>query len=718
LFSVVRASMAEHGGYVRQAVRDSFGVLFTAALNFCFLEHQTLVMVDAIVRSLMRSFVTGQRLLEWETAAESEMGSTQKTPVELTMQLVPFLSLAVGLIVWRVRPSALPWAVPVLVLWAFITPITLWLNRPAHNLEIDLSDADTRLLRKIAWRTWQYFACFVREENHRLVPDNVQEHAEHEGFVEASRISPTNAGLQLNARQAAATLGYLTVPEYAEQTLQNLRTLDAIPKWNGHLLNWYQTTTLEGIFPYIASTVDSGNFLASLCSLRMGTLELLRTPLLPPLRQGLLDVVLDAESPTKFDLQTKSILQVRDKREDRGWLRGLLAVDLDAAGQQSSAVTSRIRAFKTFIEQYLPWLDPRYSDVCGGEGGWGKEPIDFYTPETSLARCCELEIRLADGGRNDASTVDLVRALGSARQNLDALIENLHAIADISERMFDATDYRVMLDPYRRLLTIGYDTAKESRMNSCYDLLASEARTAMFLAVAKGDVLQDTWFKVGRKTTMIDGNPVLLSWTGTMFEYMMPALWMQTSPETLLAQSLPGAVQAQREHVARERIPWGISEAGYSRRDPQGNYQYHAFGVSSLAIHPPPEGALVIAPYATVLALEADPRPALQNLKRMEKMGWLGRFGFYESADYSVDREPLNSEPYVLVRSWMAHHQGMSLLAITNLLAGKAFQRWFHSDPRVRATELLLHEKPMQVQPPEEMPQTANIEFKPTSIQQ
>ncbi len=299
---------------------------------------------------------------------------------------------------------------------------------------------------------------------------------------------------------------------------------------------------------------------------------------------------------------------------------------------------------------------------------------------------------------------------------LQTLAADLKTIAGICERMFTGTDYRPLLDPYRRLLTIGYDTEANRPLDSCYDLIASEARTAMFLAIAKGDVLQETWFKAGRKTTLIDGNPVLMSWSGTMFEYMMPTLWMQTSPDTLLAQALPGAVRAQREYVARERIPWGISEASYSKRDDAGNYQYHAFGVPALALNPPPRDALVIAPYATILALEANPAGALANLRRMEKLGWLGEFGFYECADYSSSREPKDDSRYVLVRSWMAHHQGMSLLAITNLIAGKPFQRWFHADPRVRATELLLHEKPMQALPADRIPRSANISFRPVPV--
>ncbi len=211
LFSFVRASFAEQKGYVPQAIRDSLGLLFSTALNFAFLAHQTLLMFDAILRSLVRSFVTGNRLLEWETAAEAELGGNKKTPVEITMRLVPFLSLALALLVWRTRPEALLWALPILLLWALAKPITLWLNRSPHDLDLNLSHGDIRLLRKTAWRTWLYFAHFSSDQNHGLTPDNVQQLVDGEGYREARRFSPTNAGLQLNARQAAVVLGYLTL---------------------------------------------------------------------------------------------------------------------------------------------------------------------------------------------------------------------------------------------------------------------------------------------------------------------------------------------------------------------------------------------------------------------------------------------------------------------------------------------------------------------------
>lgn len=717
LFSVVRASTAEQKGYIRQSIRDSLGLLFSTALNFAFLAHQTLLMLDAIVRSLVRSFVTGDRLLEWETAAESEMGGNKQTPVEMTMRFVPALSLLLAALVWTVRSRALPWALPVLVLWALAKPITLWLNRPAHTLEVKLSDADVSFLHKVAWRTWLYFAHYPGQHNHGLVPDNVQE----EGDREASRISPTNAGLQLNARQAAVVLGYLTLPEFIEQTLANLHTLDRIPKWKGHLLNWYHTTTLESIFPYIASTVDSGNFLASLCSLRMGALEMLRSPMLPALREGLLDVVNDAQSPSPVDIKIKAALQSTKKDGPNNWLHGLLALEIQSSSNEHSASEQRLHAIQTLVDRFLPWLQSKFATVENLPELVMDRPLDSYTPESALSLCQEMhrtfaKILESPAAADNSLAHQLAQALASSERNLLGLISSLRSIAAISDRMFQDTDCHVMLDPYRRLLAIGYDTEKDRRLDSCYDLLASEARTAMFLAIGKGDVLQDIWFRVARKTTLIDGQPVLMSWSGTMFEYMMPTLWMQTLPETLLAQSLPMSVRVQREFVARGRMPWGISEASHSQRDLEGNYQYHAFGVPTLALNPPPEGALVIAPYASVLALEADPANALANLRNMEKLGWMGEFGFYESADYSATTQHAKGSRYTLVRSWMAHHQGMSLLAITNLLANRPFQRWFHSDPRVRATELLLHEKPVQIMPTQDVPRTANVSFKPTIV--
>jgi hypothetical protein len=275
--------------------------------------------------------------------------------------------------------------------------------------------------------------------------------------------------------------------------------------------------------------------------------------------------------------------------------------------------------------------------------------------------------------------------------------------------------YGFLLVKSRKLLSIGYDGVTGELYGACYDLLASEARMAFFLAVAKGDIPQESWFRLDRSHVLVKGRPCLLSWTGTMFEYMMPALWMRPYLNTLITRSLESAVRIQRDHV--RNIPWGISESGFAKLDDSGRYGYQAWGIPQVALKYGAEDGPVISPYSSFLALPLLRDDAVANLRRMASMGWVGEYGYYEAADYTHGKEPQ------MVRSWMAHHQGMSLLALTNLLRDGAFQRWFHATPIVRATELLLHEKPLSkeskealdeavVAKPEEKAGTANGQSK------
>jgi cyclic beta-1,2-glucan synthetase len=242
----------------------------------------------------------------------------------------------------------------------------------------------------------------------------------------------------------------------------------------------------------------------------------------------------------------------------------------------------------------------------------------------------------------------------------------------------------------RQLLSIGFNAESDEVFSACYDLLASEARIASFLAVAKDDIPQRAWFRLDRTHALVKGRAALLSWTGTMFEYLMPALWMRTYPDTLITRTLESCVAIQRQHV--RGIPWGISESGFAKTDPQGRYSYQAWGIPDLALKYAAEDGPVISPYSSFLAMSFARSESLANLRRMVEMDWLGGYGFYEAADYTEGRQPQ------LVRSWMAHHQGMALLAVTNLLCGNVFQQWFHANPKVRAAELLLHERPLNRQ--------------------
>ncbi|HUZ03881.1 MAG TPA: hypothetical protein VMU62_00870, partial [Acidobacteriaceae bacterium] len=359
-FSVARAATEEKSGTIRAALRDSFSQFFVTILNFIFLAHQTLLMVDAIFRSLVRSFVTGNRLLEWETAAEAELGMTKRTPTEQTLRLVPVLCGIVALLAYALHPIHTAWIVSILSLWILVQPITWWLNRPFRSQQVRLSAADTSFLRKIAWRTWRYFAHFSSPRHHGLLPDNVQQRDSRE----AARISPTNIGLLLNARQAALTLGYLTLSEFVDATQHNLSVIEHLPKWRGHLLNWFNTETLEPLEPHVGSTVDSGNFLASLWSLRMGTLESLRMPLvLPALRDGLQDIFDDLEQPSTH---ARSVMETLQGAHET-WLSALLTIPV--SGTDAGTVDPadefflRISMLQNFVADYLPWLLPKYAPL-------------------------------------------------------------------------------------------------------------------------------------------------------------------------------------------------------------------------------------------------------------------------------------------------------------------------------------------------------------------
>ncbi len=288
----------------------------------------------------------------------------------------------------------------------------------------------------------------------------------------------------------------------------------------------------------------------------------------------------------------------------------------------------------------------------------------------------------------------LLRLLPEAQANAIHLAEALRITAAEAGKLADAMDFAFLLNPRRRLMSIGFNLQTKKLEPSCYDLLATESRTAVFVAVAKEDVAQECWFRMGRPHTLTHGSPVLLSWTGTMFEYLMPTLWMRSYPNTLLDRSRIPVVSCQREYATRKGMPWGISESSYAKQDEAGNYHYQAFGIPRLAVAKHESDPLVISPYSTFLALPVNSVEALRNLRRLDRMGMFGACGFYEAADFSVPDSAQRTN-YTIVRSWMAHHQGMTMLALANFICDDVVQSWFHNNRRVQATELLLHEKPV-----------------------
>ena len=713
IFGIVKALIEERSATAREAVSNFYAGNFTVLLTFVFLAHQMLLSLDAVVRALVRRLVTRERLLEWETAAEAESGA-RSTPIDRYLNWMPAIALGVGALVWLSRPSSLVAAIPILALWAGSKLVSIWLNESPNPPEAAFPRRDIQFLRNAALHTWRYFAEYSTKEHNWLIPDNVQE----EPPALAARFSPTNVGLLLNARQVACEMGYLTVPELADLTQHTLDTLSSIPKHRGHLLNWYDTRTLEPLSPQFVSSVDSGNLLASLWTLQQGCLDRLRQPPLQPnLAQGLVDYLRVLTELRAFP--RKELARCESAFAGDRWLPELLQINESVFDQVQPPAKSkyladiewlrnearqRLRGIQHVVRNYAPWWLPEFAPLRA-DAAFAAKLAEHISLQLLPAFLDVLQDQLTHSAPHAGDLSDrLLRLLPEVRTNTLRLIDNLRKAAAQAGTVANAMDFAFLFNPRRQLMSVGFEVQSNELQASCYDLLATESRTAVFAAIAKEDIPQDSWFNLGRAHTLDHGRLLLLSWTGTMFEYLMPALWLRTYSNTLLDRTRIAAVRSQQAHAASRGIPWGISESAYYKLDDAGNYQYRAFGLPQLAMMKTDENPLVISPYSTFLALSVDPAGALRNLRRMESMGWFGSYGFYESADYTVFRGRFRWSRCQIVRAWMAHHQGMSLLAMANFLCDNVVQRWFHTDRRVQATELLLHEKPVAHLRPSEIP--------------
>jgi cyclic beta-1,2-glucan synthetase len=705
---VARALAGGHKGQVAEAASGLGHASLLSLFRLIFLPHQTLLAIDAIVRSLVRGLITGERLLEWETAAQAELRRGKHTPVDRYLALMPLVALTLAMLVWLCAPhkGTLYCAAPILLLWAAANRVTLWLDSPPRERE-PLAAADESFLLLHALRIWRYFYQFSSERHHYLIPDNVEE----EGLFEAARVSPTNVGLLLNARQAACELGFLTVPEFSALTRRTLGTITQLEKYRGHLFNWYNTETLAPLdeSPFVSS-VDSGNLVASLYTLHAGALDLLKRPLLTPqLFEGLRVHWRLLLAENHLPHPVAKLRLPGPSATFAEWLEWLPSAEANLSKAAAAAPANaregwwvaetlcRIEAIRALIRDYLPWALPEFAPLRALPQFGRDEKAGALSIREALVFAEALSVRLSGAWgavSTDAPISDLAErlrtCLGTAIENLRALAAGLRKIAEEAERLAEDTEFAFLADPGRQILSIGYDVRHEKLHEACYDMIASEARIATLLAIARGDLPQQSWFKLARDHAYAYGRFLLLSWTGTMFEYLMPALWMRSYPGTLMARTQDAVVHVQRAFAHSLGIPWGISESGAGRKDEAGHYHYQAFGVPRVALWFEATAGPVISPYSTFLALSIDSHEALRNMRRMESSRWVGAYGFYEAADYTAStRTP------VLVREWMAHHQGMSLLAVTNLLHDNVVQRWFHANPLVQATELLLHEVPV-----------------------
>ena len=568
-------------------------------VNVMTLPFQSVLLLDAIIRTIYRVFVSKRHLLAWVSAAEVERRNRGgQYPALLGMYRGYALVILFALATAVNAVAAFRWTGGALcTLWAIAPLAVRWLNRPVHQPEGPFAAPEKEELRKLSAQIWLFFEDYVTEAEHWLPPDNVQ--LEPPNGI-AHRTSPTNIGLYLTCVLAARDLGFIDTPALIERLERTISTVEYLDKWQGHLYNWYDTVTLKPLPPLYVSTVDSGNFVGCLLTVKEGVAE---------------------------------------------WCRS----DRERYGQPDS------------------------DQICDKAA---------EVPDVAFAH--ELAPAL-----NDEAAGKIKKLRNNVRE--EWLLRGQNLINRL-EVLINETNFGPLYDHKAKLFHLGYHAGLGKSDPILYDLLASEARESSFIAIALGQVSVAHWHALGRTMVRVGRRVTLLSWSGTMFEYLMPWLFMRTYRNTIWDSTYRAVVRRQIQYAHQRGVPFGISESGYYAFDYQMNYQYRAFGVPGLGFKRGLEQDLVVAPYATILALPFAKRQGLEDLRKLEELGARGKYGYFEAVDFTSERLPKN-QTSIVIRSFMAHHQGMSLLALANLLAPQKIIERFHRDKRVQAAELLLQER-------------------------
>ena len=730
---------------------DLFRTMTQATLELTCVAFQASLNLDAVIRSIARMIIIRRHLLQWQASSSVERkASASVSAFFKNMWTGPAIAIAGLIALTMVRHQAVPAALALLTLWA-LSPLGAWiLSQPLAQQGLDIDESARPFLRMTARRTWRYFEQYVTPANHDLPPDNFQEFPVPEL---ARRTSPTNIGLALLATLTALDFGWISGGTFLRRSSGTLETMAKLKRYRSHFYNWYATDTLEPLEPPYVSTVDSGNLAASLLIMRSGLAECQNLPAIPPrYNEGILDTVLaltdeagcflqqqrddgdDVEagldhsnkmsdvSAKLLKLYSQKPLSLRDILEQlrNSWdiLSELGSSSegprTDALGWWLSALEAQHQDFIDDIRQLAPWIQqPPLAE---------ENKARFATHSETYADLCRAMQELESNSslkilaRSSAQAAALVKTLlddeliadREALRNLQTSItegnrrinQRIATLEKLENQCHDLAqiDFTLLFVPSRKLMSIGL-RVNENRLDAgFYDLLASEARLANYVAIVMRQIPQESWFALGRQLTSTGGHVALLSWSGSMFEYLMPLLIMPNYPNTLLDQTMRAVVDRNIEYGRQRGIPWGVSESGYNATDALRNYQYKAFGVPGLGFKRRLSEDVVIAPYATILALMVRPRAAYDNMVRLAKEGQMGDYGYFEAIDYTPQRSPKPGVPST-VRSFMAHHEGMSLLSLAAVLLEHPMQRRFLADPLLRSGDLLLQEKVPHVQP-------------------
>lgn len=620
-----------------------------AILELIFTPYRAYIAMKAINKTIYRLLVSKKNLLTWnpmESVEKEVTDSIKGYALKMWSAVIPSFTIIGMLLLIEVTPVVMGVYLLLSILWSFSFLIAFMLRKPKKKKKKKIDIENNEILLDVARKTWRFFKDFSREGNAWLCPDNYQMMPQKKM---SNKTSPTNIGLQLLTILSARDFGFETLSETIKQIQRIMYTVDKLPKWKGHLYNWYNIQTLEVLKPAYISTVDSGNFFGHLIALKNGLMGQLGGPilsceLLNELKRAISqyeDLCTFQETHTEISDWKDDLLQIKEQIE-RKWKK-----------------------------EYREELEPVYQSIT---------QVLHEIKEFSLEKyAC-------------ASCPSLNELVGKGNIHAVLLSDKMREIQDIISRMLYEVDFAMLFDNKRKLFHIGYHVNSQTMDSGCYDLIASEALLTSYLAVSRGEVPEKHWNKLGRLLTMVNGIPCFVSWSGTMFEYLMPSLVMREYKGTVFANSSKAAVLQQIKYAKKNKIPWGISESQYFRFDIDSNYQYKAFGVPKIRLKPSFKESLVITPYATMLALSYAKKEAFENLKTLKAIGTLTHYGFYEAVDYDT-MNPDTLKEYSIVKSFMAHHQGMIMVAIDNFLNQGIMRTRFHEEPIIRASESLLEEK-------------------------
>ncbi|WAG69542.1 cyclic beta 1-2 glucan synthetase [Clostridium sp. CF011] len=674
-------------------------------LIICFIPFQAYMMLDAIIRTLYRIMVSKKNLLEWQTAADVEvkLGKKLKNFIAF-MWIESAISLLILFLAFNSSLSIGFLSIPSCVLW-FLSPVIAYVISRDRSLETFKMMVEEKIfLRKLSRKTWAYFEDFVNDENNWLGPDNYQEDPPN-GL--AQRTSPTNMGMELTSNIVAYDLGYIGIMEVTQRIEKIMTSIEDMVTYKGHFYNWYDTKTKTPLYPRYVSTVDSGNLVGYLWLVSQSLEEYLCNPIFNLVQvEGLQDTIRLAseeieESKEMKELYHQVIVTLgNDKTDFYSWRTVL--VDLASRvtevqkGKEpywNKKLKGDVDKFLEEINEFFPWFEFIHEKNFDIDISNSLKSLIENTAINCIPEKTTNILNMLNGmSKSDESLEKLKDLLQNTKEKAQVVISSIESLKERLNSMAEATDFKMLYDEERELFRIGYDVENDSLGKSYYDLLASESRQASFVAIAKGDVPKKHWFKLGRSMTLMGKSKGLVSWSGTMFEYMMPLLIMKNYPETMLDETYKAVIGAQKKYCNERGVPFGISESAFYNFDINSNYQYKAFGVAGVGLKSGLEDELVIAPYATVMALQTDFRGSYDNLKSLALEGLEGTYGFYEAVDYTKNRM-LKEEPKAIIKCFMIHHEGMSLMAIDNVLLNNILQKRFHTLPKVKATELLLQEK-------------------------